>query len=198
MALALVLLAGGCGVGATQPLEVQEEARRRGGGAEPFLVRDAEAAVAAHLAVEAGSLVLSSISIAPDHVSLVVADPHVPGNRDRYLYASGRLGDPSPVRTDGNTPDGFRLGDFHALERLPELVSRTVVGSGFSEPSVRSIRVEPGRKQGGVQVAGPRLEVNVSDPRRGSVSQRLLLAVGVLWLPGMALALPAVDWVRRH
>lgn len=26
----------------------------------------------------------------------------------------------------------------------------------------------------------------------------MLLAVGVLWLPGMALALPAVDWVRRH
>lgn len=169
--LAMAALASGC-IGARQPAEIQEEAQRRGGGAEPFVVRAAATAVAAQLSVDPGSLVIASISMSPNHVILEVADPHLPGNWDRYRYANGRLDDPSPIRTGSDEPPGFRLEEFQALDRLPMLVADAMARSGFAEARIGSVRIRPerSRRRDDASMPGPRLQVQLNDPRRGSVS----------------------------
>lgn len=166
---AMVLVLAGC-IGGQEYSGILEEAERRGGGAEAFLVREAEAAVAERLAVEPGSLVLASVTIAPAGLDLVLADPHTPGNWDKYRYANRQLQDASPVGMQGRIPPGFRLGEFQALDRLPELVADARDRIGFAEGSLLAVRIRPApiRSPRDEPVPGPRLHVSLSDPRQGT------------------------------
>ncbi|MGY0798850.1 hypothetical protein ACW7G0_07345 [Lysobacter sp. A286] len=171
--LAVPLLFAGC-IGGQDHAEIRAEALQRGGGAEPFLVREAEAAVAARLSAEAGTLVLASISIAPDHLALVAADPRTPGNWDRYRYASGRLGEPRPVRARPGAAAGFRLGEFRALDRLPTLVADARARIGFAEGQLGTVEIKPAANPNADEGRrpGPRLWVRLTDPRRGTAAQQ--------------------------
>lgn len=173
MILGATLLASGC-IGGQDYATIRAEAQRRGGGAEPFLVREAEAAVAKALSAEAGSVVLASISIAPDKVVLVAADPRTPDNWDTYSYASGRLGDSTPARVGSDAPCGFLLDEFRALDRLPALVVDARARIGFAEGRLIRVQIAPAAnaKTAAARVPGPGLRVSVSDPRQGTAEQQ--------------------------
>lgn len=170
-ALGMTLLAG-C-IGGQDSTAIRAEALRRGGGAEPFLLREAEAAVAARVSATADSLVIASISIRPESLTLVAADPRMPGNWDTYVYANGELGDASPVRVASGILPGFRLAEFHALDRLPLLVADARSRVGFAEGELASVRLVPGPRQAGDDrgTTPPRLEISITDPRRGTAQQ---------------------------
>lgn len=170
---AVALLATGC-IGARDSKEITAEANRRGGGGEPFVIRAAEAAVARRLGIEPGSVPLSDLYIVPARVILEAGNPSVPGNWDNYSYSYGKLGESRPmtIRIADDEPQAFRLGDFKALDRLPALVADAVQRTGFSEPTVESVRV---RHRSTLLADGSwdpvlLLEVGIDDPRRGSVT----------------------------
>ncbi|MEN1958553.1 hypothetical protein WCE34_13505 [Luteimonas sp. MJ204] len=176
VSLGATLALAGCGIGAHSNDEILAESHRRGSGAEPFLIREAEAAVAARVSAEPGSLVIASLTLEPRGLGLVAADPRTPGNWDSYRYSGGSpLAESTPVRAAPGELDGFRLADFRALERLPELVAdaRQRVGSA---PDARLARmsIEPPKRARGddAQPTGPELEVVFTDPRHGTTLQR--------------------------
>jgi hypothetical protein len=167
---AATLLLAGC-IGGQDYATIRAEALQRGGGAEPFLVREAEAAVAARLSAEAGSVVIASIAIGPEDVTLVAADPRTPGNWDTHVYASGELRDARPVRVASGTLPAFRLGDFRALDRLPELVADARTRVGFPESELVNVKLVPAGAADGGGASAPRLQVSLTDPRRGTAQQ---------------------------
>lgn len=162
-----VLLLSGC-IGARDHADLLAEANRRGGGAEPFVVRDAVEAVAAKVSADPGQLPVASIRISPQEVTLEAADPRTPGNWDRYRYRNGRITSADPVNVAHREPAGFAIGDFRALDRLPELVADAGRRAGFTEGRLGSLEIsaEVDRRTG--LISTPRFSVSHSDARRGA------------------------------
>ena len=164
---AAALLLVGC-IGAQDHTDILAEASRRGGGAEPFVVREAVEAVAAKVSTDPGQLRVASIRISPQHVTLEAADPRTPGNWDRYQYGNGRITRVDPVNVEHREPAGFMIDDFRALDRLPELVADAGRRAGFTEGRLGSLEIsaEVDRRTG--LISTPRFSVSHSDARRGA------------------------------
>lgn len=165
--LLLPLLLGGC-IGGHDTGRIQEEAWRRGGGAEPFVIREAEAAVARKLSAEAGSVRLASIDITPLRITMVAADPRHPHRWDHYVYSSGVLDDVRPLPDRPGLP-AFQLDDFHALERLPMLVAAARTQVDDDETRFSGIRIEASGDDG---AAAPQLRLVFSNPRNSGRTLR--------------------------
>ena len=160
------LLLSGC-IGAQNHSDVEAEARQRGGGAEPFVIREAVEAVAAEVSADPDELLVASIRIYPQYVTLEAADPRTPGNWDRYQYRNGRVADTDPVNVAHMAPAGFMLGDFRALDRLPELVADAGRRAGFAEGRLTSLEISAEVDHMTGETSGPKISTHHSDPRRG-------------------------------
>lgn len=166
-AVAVSLLLGGC-IGARDHSDILDEAARRGAGAEPFVVREAVEAVAAKVSAEPDQLLVASISIHPQRVSLEAADPRTPGNWDRYQYRDGRVADSDPINVEHREPAGFLLGDFRALDRLPELVADAGRQAGLTGGRQGSMTISAKVDHGTGDVSGPVLSIFYPNERRSS------------------------------
>lgn len=165
-----LLLLTGC-IGAHDASGIREEAMRRGGGAEPFVIREAEAAVARKLSTEAGSVRLASIDILPLRITMVAADPRHPQRWDRYVYANGTLDDTQPL-PDRARP-AFQLDDFRALERLPALVAAARAQVDDDETRFSGIRIAASRDDDADDgTAPPQLRLTFTNPRNSGKTLR--------------------------